>query len=55
MTLWQLKPDAKLKAYSKKTNPVAIQIVLNTGFTLEGDVEGDSLTSSFYRFNGYAK
>lgn len=48
-------PDAKLKAYIKKTNPVAIQIVLNTGFSLEGDVEGDSLTSSFYRFNGYAK
>ncbi|MFA9395126.1 MAG: UDP-2,4-diacetamido-2,4,6-trideoxy-beta-L-altropyranose hydrolase [Halodesulfovibrio sp.] len=48
-------PDAKLRAYIKKTNPVAIQLVLSTGFRLEGDVEGDSTTSSFYRLNGYAK
>jgi UDP-2,4-diacetamido-2,4,6-trideoxy-beta-L-altropyranose hydrolase len=48
-------PDAKLRAYIKKTNPVAIQLVLTTGFCLEGDAGDDSTTSSFYRFNGYAK
>ena len=48
-------PDAKLNICIKNTNSIAIKNALNSGFSLEGGVEGDSLTSSFYRFNGYAK
>ena len=48
-------PDANLKVYIKKTNPVAKQVALKTGFCFEGDVEGDSLISSFYKVNRYVR